>query len=56
MSVSAHVTLSEFPIGTVLFISGFMAGLVAAYALGRLRSWRLGETGGSDRGRQLTLQ
>lgn len=56
MNVFAHLTPSEFPIGTVLFISGFTAGFVAQFVLGRLSSWRMGVTGGSERGRQLPLQ
>ncbi len=58
MNIFAHVTPSEFPLGTVIFLSGFSAGVVATFVFGRFYSWREGVTAGgdSDRGRQLPLQ
>lgn len=48
MILLAHLTPNEFPLGTVLFFSGFAAGLVSAFVLGRLSAWRAGSEWNTD--------
>ena len=48
MNIFAHLTPSEFPLGTAIFLSGFSAGVVATFILGRLYSWREGVTASVD--------
>ena len=58
MNILAHLSPSEFPLGTALFLSGFSPGVVATLALRRLYSSRQGVTADDDshRGQQLPLQ